>query len=40
VRLTLGAEEIATLDQLSAQVEGYPHWMISRFAGQRLPQPK
>ena len=40
VKLSLGADEIAGLDKLSAQREEYPHWMISRFASQRLPQPK
>jgi hypothetical protein len=28
------------LDELSAIAEDYPHWMISRFSTQRLPQDK
>ena len=36
-KLKLGAEDMAKLDALSAIAEDYPHWMISRFASQRLP---
>ncbi|MES2292231.1 MAG: aldo/keto reductase [Pseudomonadota bacterium] len=39
-KLKLSAEEIARLDDLSAIAEDYPHWMISRFMSQRLPQDK
>jgi aryl-alcohol dehydrogenase-like predicted oxidoreductase len=39
-KLKLGADEIARLDDLSAIAEDYPHWMISRFKSQRLPQDK
>jgi len=39
-KLKLSAEEIARLDDLSAIAEDYPHWMISRFKSQRLPQDK
>ena len=38
--LKLSADEIAQLDALSAIAEDYPHWMISRFKDQRLPQKK
>ena len=37
-KLTLGADEMAKLDELSAIAEDYPHWMISRFKNQRLPR--
>ena len=36
-RLKLNADEMTKLDALSAIAEDYPHWMISRFASQRLP---
>ena len=39
-KLKLSAGEIAKLDELSAIAEDYPHWMISRFSTQRLPQDK
>lgn len=39
-KLKLSADEIARLDALSAITEDYPHWMISRFKEQRLPQDK
>ena len=39
-KLKLGAEEIDRLDELSAIAEDYPHWMISRFRNQRLPEAK
>ncbi len=39
-KLKLSADEIAKLDALSAIAEDYPHWMISRFMGQRLPGEK
>ena len=39
-KLTLGADEMAKLDELSAIAEDYPHWMISRFKNQRLPENK
>ena len=39
-KLKLSAGEIARLDELSAIAEDYPHWMISRFSTQRLPQDK
>jgi len=39
-KLKLTAEEIGKLDELSAIAEDYPHWMISRFKGQRIPEEK
>ncbi|MBN9545661.1 MAG: aldo/keto reductase [Alphaproteobacteria bacterium] len=39
-KLTLTADEIAKLDELSAIAEDYPHWMITRFKDQRLPVNK
>jgi len=39
-KLKLAGEEIARLDELSAIAEDYPHWMISRFRNQRLPDAK
>jgi aryl-alcohol dehydrogenase-like predicted oxidoreductase len=40
VDLKLTADEITKLDEHSAIQEDYPHWMISRFASQRIPQDK
>jgi aryl-alcohol dehydrogenase-like predicted oxidoreductase len=39
-KLTLGAEEIAELDRVSAPAPEYPGWMIARQSDQRWPQPK
>jgi aryl-alcohol dehydrogenase-like predicted oxidoreductase len=39
-KLKLSADEIGKLDELSAIAEDYPHWMISRFKNQRLPENK
>lgn len=39
-KLKLTAEEIGKLDEISAIGEDYPHWMISRFKNQRLPEEK
>ena len=39
-KLKLSADEMGKLDALSAIAEDYPHWMISRFASQRLPENK
>ena len=39
-KLTLNAEEIATLDEVSALPLEYPGWMIARQGGERLPEPK
>jgi len=39
-KLKLSADEIGRLDALSAITEDYPHWMISRFKNQRLPENK
>lgn len=39
-KLTLAADEIATLDSLSAQPREYPQWMIERQAPFRLPPAK
>ena len=38
--LTLGAEEIAALDKVSALPPEYPGWMIARQSEGRLPEPK
>lgn len=40
VKLTLSAEEVATLDKASALPAEYPGWMIARQADARLPAPK
>jgi len=37
VSLTLSAEEIATLDEISADRPQYPHWMIKRNNATRIP---
>ena len=39
-KLTLSAEEIATLDKVSALKPEYPGWMIARQSDQRAPAPK
>jgi aryl-alcohol dehydrogenase-like predicted oxidoreductase len=39
-KLKLSTDEMAKLDALSAFAEDYPHWMISRFASQRLPEAR
>jgi aryl-alcohol dehydrogenase-like predicted oxidoreductase len=39
-KLKLSTDEMAKLDALSVIAEDYPHWMISRFASQRLPEMK
>ena len=39
-KLTLDAEEIATLDKVSALPPEYPGWMIARQSEQRAPAPK
>jgi aryl-alcohol dehydrogenase-like predicted oxidoreductase len=39
-RLSLGAEEIAELDRVSALSPEYPGWMIARQSDQRAPKPK
>jgi aryl-alcohol dehydrogenase-like predicted oxidoreductase len=36
-RLKLSAEDMARLDELSAQPLEYPHWMVERFRAARLP---
>jgi aryl-alcohol dehydrogenase-like predicted oxidoreductase len=38
--LTLSAEEIATLDVVSALKPEYPGWMLARQADGRVPAPK
>jgi len=38
--LTLGAEETAELDRVSALAPEYPGWMIARQSDQRVPAPK
>jgi aryl-alcohol dehydrogenase-like predicted oxidoreductase len=38
--LTLSAEEIATLDAVSALKPEYPGWMLARQADGRVPAPK
>jgi aryl-alcohol dehydrogenase-like predicted oxidoreductase len=40
VKLTLTAEETATLDKLSELPVEYPGWMIARRKEERMPQPK
>ena len=39
VNLTLTAEEIARLDEVSALPKEYPGWMIERLGAHRLPKP-
>jgi len=39
-KLTLGADEIATLDKLSALPPEYPGWMIARQSDGRVPAEK
>jgi aryl-alcohol dehydrogenase-like predicted oxidoreductase len=39
VKLTLSAEEIATLDKVSALAPEYPGWMVARQSEQRWPAP-
>ncbi len=39
-KLALSAEEIATLDKVSALAPEYPGWMIARQSEQRAPAPK
>ncbi len=38
--LTLGAEEVATLDEVSALPPEYPGWMLARQAEGRVPEAK
>ena len=38
--LTLSAEEMARLDEVSALPPEYPGWMLARQSAERIPQPK
>ena len=38
--LTLSAEEMSTLDQVSALRPEYPGWMLARQGEGRVPAPK
>jgi aryl-alcohol dehydrogenase-like predicted oxidoreductase len=40
VKLTLSADEIKTLDEVSALPSEYPGWMLARQGSERIPQPK
>ena len=40
VKLSLSAEEIKTLDDVSALPMEYPGWMVARQGSERRPQPK
>ncbi len=39
-KLTLSADEVKTLDEVSALPQEYPGWMVSRQGAERVPQPK
>jgi aryl-alcohol dehydrogenase-like predicted oxidoreductase len=39
-KLTLSADEMKTLDDVSALPEEYPGWMVARQGAERVPQPK
>ena len=39
-KLTLSADEMKTLDDVSALPEEYPGWMVARQGSERRPQPK
>src|SRR5690242_21579476 len=39
-KLTLGADEVKQLDEVSALPPEYPGWMLARQGGERRPQPK
>jgi aryl-alcohol dehydrogenase-like predicted oxidoreductase len=39
-KLTLGADEVKQLDEVSALPPEYPGWMLTRQGGERRPQPK
>ncbi len=39
-KLMLTAEEIATLDEVSALPKEYPGWMLERQGAGRAPEPK
>jgi aryl-alcohol dehydrogenase-like predicted oxidoreductase len=38
--LTLNADELKTLDEVSALPPEYPGWMLARQGAERVPQPK
>lgn len=38
--LTLSAEELVQLDEVSALPDEYPGWMLARQSAERVPQPK
>jgi hypothetical protein len=38
--LALSADEVATLDEVSALKPEYPGWMLARQAADRAPGPK
>jgi len=40
VKVTLSADEIKTLDDVSALPGEYPGWMLARQSAERVPQPK
>jgi diketogulonate reductase-like aldo/keto reductase len=39
-KLKLSAEEMKTLDDVSALPGEYPGWMLARQGSERIPQPK
>ncbi len=38
--LTLSADELKTLDEVSALPAEYPGWMLARQSAERVPEPK
>jgi len=40
VKLTLTADEMKKLDEVSALPPEYPGWMLARQGAERRPQPK
>ena len=40
VKLTLTADEMTKLDEVSALPAEYPGWMLARQTAERRPQPK
>jgi aryl-alcohol dehydrogenase-like predicted oxidoreductase len=39
-KLELTAQDVATLDEVSALPKEYPGWMLERQAAGRVPEPK